>query len=104
LKKAKEARMLEERKARELAAQNAALAEQNTLVVSSVGVDCAAWSRGSETPASLAAASALSLSSWLAREKKRRGLHNGKTSEEITRLRRTERRELSQEAQKRQLL
>jgi hypothetical protein len=32
--------------------------------------------------------------SWLAREKKRRGLHNGKTSEEMTRLRRTERREL----------
>jgi tRNA-splicing endonuclease subunit Sen2 len=35
--------------------------------------------------------------SWLAREKKRRGLHNGKTSEEITRLRRTERRELKLE-------
>ncbi|KAJ5796906.1 uncharacterized protein N7518_005446 [Penicillium psychrosexuale] len=35
--------------------------------------------------------------SWLAREKKRRGLHNGKTSEEMTRLRRTERRELKLE-------
>ncbi|KAJ5562495.1 tRNA-splicing endonuclease [Penicillium sp. DV-2018c] len=35
--------------------------------------------------------------SWLAREKKRRGLHDGKTSEEITRLRRTERRELKLE-------
>ncbi|QQK43080.1 TRNA-splicing endonuclease subunit Sen2, putative [Penicillium digitatum] len=35
--------------------------------------------------------------SWLAREKKRRGLHNEKTSEEITRLRRTERRELKLE-------
>lgn len=35
--------------------------------------------------------------SWLAREKKRRGLQDGKTSEEITRLRRTERRELKLE-------
>jgi tRNA-splicing endonuclease subunit Sen2 len=35
--------------------------------------------------------------SWLAREKKRRGLHDGKTSEEITRLRRSERRELKLE-------
>ncbi|KAJ5145868.1 uncharacterized protein N7515_000432 [Penicillium bovifimosum] len=35
--------------------------------------------------------------SWLARERKRRGLHDGKTSEEITRLRRTERRELKLE-------
>ncbi|CAG7978193.1 unnamed protein product [Penicillium olsonii] len=35
--------------------------------------------------------------SWLAREKKRRGLHDGKTSEEITRARREERRALKLE-------
>jgi tRNA-splicing endonuclease subunit Sen2 len=35
--------------------------------------------------------------SWLAREKKRRGLHDGKTSEEITRARREERRGLKLE-------
>lgn len=35
--------------------------------------------------------------SWLAREKKRRGLHEGKTSEDVTRARREERRELKLE-------
>ncbi|CAG8222639.1 unnamed protein product [Penicillium salamii] len=35
--------------------------------------------------------------SWLAREKKRRGLHDGKTSEEVTRARREERRALKLE-------